>query len=161
MADYTSDLANARKLDGDIVAAGQPTAAQLDAARREGVHTVVNLRPAGEFDAFDEAARVRDAGMTYVHIPAGPDDINDASARRLDEALSAEGGCSALVHRERQPRRRAAGLSRASYPGPQRRRSDENRPRRRPEPEVAAGRGAKKLGRAVAWGCTVAISCTC
>ncbi|ROO24782.1 hypothetical protein SAOR_02320 [Salinisphaera orenii MK-B5] len=99
MADYTSDLANARKLDGDIVAAGQPTAAQLDAARREGVHTVVNLRPAGEFDAFDEAAHVRDAGMTYVHIPvAGPDDINDASARRLDEALGAEGGVPALVH---------------------------------------------------------------
>lgn len=98
MADYTSDLANARKLDGGIVAAGQPTAAQLDAARREGVNTIVNLRPAGEFDEYDEAAHVRDAGMTYVHIPvAGPDDINDANARRLDEALDND-GVPALVH---------------------------------------------------------------
>lgn len=99
MPDYTSDLVNARRLDGDIVAAGQPSSEQIYAARREGVKTVVNLRPAGEFDEFDEATHVREAGMAYVHIPvAGPEDINEVAARQLDEALSAHDSVPALVH---------------------------------------------------------------
>ena len=98
MTDYTQDLANARRPHSDIVTAGQPSADQLAAAADQGVKTVVNLRPVGEFDEFDEAAHVRDLGMRYVHIPvAGPDDINDANARTLDEALGAD-GVPAMVH---------------------------------------------------------------
>lgn len=97
MSDYTDDLAYAARMDDDIVTAGQPTAAQLEAAARGGVKTVVNLRPVGEFHEYDEAALVDEAGMTYVHIPvASPDDINDATARQLDEALA--DGTPALAH---------------------------------------------------------------
>ena len=89
MTDYASNIANAHPLENNVVAAGQPSAAQLKEALAGGVRTVVNLRPAGEFDEFDEAALIADAGMHYVHIPvAGPEDINDASARTLDAALA-------------------------------------------------------------------------
>lgn len=99
MADYTTDLINACRLDGDIVSAGQPTRSELDAASSQGVRTVVNLRPDGEFSEFDEASAVSDTGMRYVHIPvAGPDDINADSAGRLDQALSGSGAPPALVH---------------------------------------------------------------
>ena len=97
MTDYASDLNHAARYGDDIVTAGQPTEDQLASAAREGVQTVINLRPEGEFNEYDEARAVAEAGMRYVVIPvAGPDDINDASARQLDEALA--GGKPALVH---------------------------------------------------------------
>lgn len=99
MSDYPNELKNARRFGADIVTAGQPSREQLVAAGEAGVKTVVNLRPAHEFDEFDEARVVSDAGMRYVNIPvAGPDDINDTSARQLDDALAATHGTPALVH---------------------------------------------------------------
>ena len=99
MSDYPNDLKNARHFGADIVTAGQPNRAQLVAAGQAGVKTVVNLRPAGEFDEFDEARVVADAGMRYVNIPvAGANDIDDRQARDLDDALAAAGGTPALVH---------------------------------------------------------------
>lgn len=98
MSHYTDDLANAYQFEPGIVTAGQPTAEQIEAAQAQGVKTVINLRPEGEMQDFDEAALVKKAGMNYVHIPvAGPDDINDANARLLDEAL-VPGALPALVH---------------------------------------------------------------
>ena len=98
MADYTEGLANANRFEPGIITAGQPTAAQLEAAQAQGVKTVINLRPDGEMQEFDEAALVKKVGMNYVHIPvAGPEDINDANARLLDEAL-VPGARPALVH---------------------------------------------------------------
>ena len=97
MSDYTSDLSHAARYGNEIVTAGQPSEAQLQAAAREGVRTVINLRPAGEFNEYDEAAAVAAAGMTYLVIPvAGPDDINAGNAKQLDDAL--DGGTPALVH---------------------------------------------------------------
>ncbi|MBS64337.1 sulfur transferase domain-containing protein [Salinisphaera sp.] len=98
MTDYASNIANAHPLENNVVATGQPSAAQLREALAGSVRTVVNLRPAGEFDEFDEAGLVADAGMHYVHIPvAGPDDINDANAHTLDAAL-ADDRRPAIVH---------------------------------------------------------------
>ena len=98
MTDYASNIANAHPLANNVVASGQPSAAQLKKASADGVRTVINLRPAGEFDEFDEAALIADTGMHYVHIPvAGPDDINGANAQTLDTAL-AEDQRPAIVH---------------------------------------------------------------
>jgi uncharacterized protein (TIGR01244 family) len=98
MSDYTEALANVHQFEPGIVTAGQPTAEQLEAAQAQGVKTVINLRTNSEKQEFDEAALAKKVGMNYVHIPvAGPDDINDANARLLDEAL-APGALPALVH---------------------------------------------------------------
>lgn len=98
MSDYTEGLKNARRFERGIITSGQPTAAQIEAAQAQGVKTVINLRPEGEMEEFDEAALVKKTGMNYVHIPvAGPHDINEANARLLDEAL-VPGALPALVH---------------------------------------------------------------
>ena len=98
MSDYTEGLMNACRFERGIITAGQPTAAQLEAAQAQGVKTIINLRPEGEMSDFDEAALVNKTGMNYVHIPvAGADDINDKNARLLDEAL-VPGALPALVH---------------------------------------------------------------
>jgi len=49
--------------------AGQPEVAQLEGLRAQGVQAVLNLRPDSEFDATEEAAKVRELGMSYYNIP--------------------------------------------------------------------------------------------
>jgi uncharacterized protein (TIGR01244 family) len=72
-----------------LMVGGQPTLAQLEALRDGGYSTVVNLRRAGEFDTFDEAAEVARLGMEYVHIPVrNVESITRRDARALHEAIS-------------------------------------------------------------------------
>ena len=55
----------------DMFIAGQPTEAGLRELKAKGVTTVVNLRMPEEMAkvGFDEAALVKELGLTYVHIP--------------------------------------------------------------------------------------------
>jgi uncharacterized protein (TIGR01244 family) len=63
----------------EIATAGQPTAAQLADAAREGIKTIIDLRAANEPRGYDEAAAVEAAGMEYVLIPVTPVSLNDAA----------------------------------------------------------------------------------
>lgn len=73
--DFQSVIADA----GPAYVAGQPTEAALRDMAAKGVKTVVTLRTQQEMDnrrqvPFDEAALVKELGMTYVHIPLGGPD---------------------------------------------------------------------------------------
>lgn len=61
---------------GPLYIAGQPSEAGLRDMAAKGVKTVINLRTQPEMDnrqqvPFDEAAVLKELGMTYVHIPLG------------------------------------------------------------------------------------------
>lgn len=78
----------ARPFEG-LVVAGQPSAEQLERLSGEGFTTIINLRRAGEFDEFDEAAEVARLGMDYVHIPLrNVETIGASDADALHEAIS-------------------------------------------------------------------------
>src|SRR5687768_12272900 len=63
----------------DVYLAGQPTAEDLAQAKKDGIKTVINLRPDAEIKTFDERQAAEAAGLAYVHIPfAGADDVTDA-----------------------------------------------------------------------------------
>ena len=55
----------------DLFIAGQPTERALRELRAKGVTTVINLRMPEEMAqvGFDEAATLKELGVTYVHIP--------------------------------------------------------------------------------------------
>ncbi len=94
-----SDIPNARLIGNQILTGGQPAHATLDQLCQAGCCTVVNLRPTGEFGAFDEASAVTACGMRYVHIPvASPGDLTVENARRLHAALDADDEAVVLVH---------------------------------------------------------------
>jgi uncharacterized protein (TIGR01244 family) len=64
---------------GPVYVSGQPSEAALRDLASRGVKTVVNLRTQREVDnrqqvPFDEAALLKELGMTYVHIPLGGPD---------------------------------------------------------------------------------------
>ena len=63
----------------DVYLAGQPTAEDLAQAKKDGIKTVINLRPEAELKTFDERQAAEAAGLAYVHIPfAGADEATDA-----------------------------------------------------------------------------------
>ena len=64
---------------GSVYISGQPTEEGLQWLSENAVTTVVNLRTQPEMDdrekvPFDEASKVAELGMKYVHIPLGGDD---------------------------------------------------------------------------------------
>ena len=89
---------------GPAFVAGQPTADALREMKKSGVTTVVNLRTQPEMDnrqqvPFDEAALVKELGMTYVHIPLGGRDMpyTPAAVATFNDAMKAAGG-KVLLH---------------------------------------------------------------
>ena len=89
---------------GPIYIAGQPSEADLERFAAEGVSVVVNIRTPAEMDnrqrvPFDEAAKVEELGMEYVHLPQGGDDHPYApdTVDRFAEALARHEG-KALLH---------------------------------------------------------------
>lgn len=78
---------------------GQPSRECQEAARAAGYHTVVNLRPAGEFEDFDEACVVRELGIDYVHIPVtGAGSLNAEAVASLDAVLADQRRRPVLIH---------------------------------------------------------------
>ena len=82
----------------NLVVSGQPSLEQLESVSSAGYTTVINLRRAGEFDDFDEAAEVTRLGMAYVHIPVKDvESITPADAQALHEAITGATG-PVLLH---------------------------------------------------------------
>lgn len=86
----------------DLFIAGQPTEKALRDLKAKGVTTVINLRMPEEMAqiGFDEAALLKELGMTYVHIPMRGTPQNPYGPKQLDqfaEALSSAPG-KVLLH---------------------------------------------------------------
>lgn len=67
----TESIRNVIRVSERVITGGQPTEAQLEAARAEGVEAVVNLAPHDPENGAlpDEAGLVESLGMAYHHIP--------------------------------------------------------------------------------------------
>jgi uncharacterized protein (TIGR01244 family) len=82
----------------DLIVGGQPTVDQLEAASEKGFTTVINLRPIGEFDDYDEAAEVKRLGLEYIHIPIDDiESIKRSDAEALHQAITQAPG-PVLLH---------------------------------------------------------------
>jgi len=78
--------------------AGQPAAADFEAAKKEGVTTVINLRPPGEMH-WDERATVEGLGMTYYNLPvAGGQPFSRATFDMLDVIVASKSEEPILIH---------------------------------------------------------------
>jgi len=74
----------------DVWIGGQPTEKALRELKAQGVTTVVNLRMPQEMArvGFDEAALLRELGMTYVHLPLNGLSGNVYAPAALDQFTS-------------------------------------------------------------------------
>lgn len=93
------DILNAKMPAPELLTCGQPLPVQLDAARKAGYRTVINLRPPGEFGGFDEAAAAAGLGFRYVNIPiASPADLTVENAQKLANVLDDLDAYPVLLH---------------------------------------------------------------
>lgn len=65
----SSTIKNFFRVNEEICTAGQPTMEELEKLKAEGVKAVINLRLANEFNAEEEAAKTKELGLRYFHIP--------------------------------------------------------------------------------------------
>ncbi|WP_454832720.1 fused DSP-PTPase phosphatase/NAD kinase-like protein [Pseudoxanthomonas wuyuanensis] len=81
-----------------LITGGPPTPEQLDQLVADGVHTVIDLRPAGEGDAARQEAQINARGLRFHRLPiAGADDLTAANAATLKRLLD-ESGDGVLLH---------------------------------------------------------------
>ena len=84
---------------GLVYLAGQPSAADLEAAKAQGVKTVLNLRKKDEPVAFDEAATVAGLGIEYLSLPFGtPEELTDGVFTQARGVLSNSAKRPLLLH---------------------------------------------------------------
>lgn len=97
-APVANDVPGLRKPRPGLLTAGQPTPAAWSLLARDGVGTVINLRPDGEMSGRNEAAEVAAAGLAYHSLPvAGADGITAENARALMSLIENADG-DVLVH---------------------------------------------------------------
>ena len=93
------DIPNARMPAEGILTGGQPTVEHLEQAARDGYRTIVNLRPADEEGAWNEAPKAAELGMRYVAIPiASADGLTTEAARQLAEVVDDPEARPVMVH---------------------------------------------------------------
>lgn len=81
-----------------LATAGQPTAENLQAARDAGAEVVIDLRDPMEPRQFDEAAKVRELGMTYINTPVNPGSLDDATMDSVLTAIRENAERQVLLH---------------------------------------------------------------
>lgn len=87
------------RISDDFYVAGQPTAQELVEFAGDGGRHVIDLRGPSESPGFDEAAVVREAGMTYHKLPiTGAAGLTRENVRSLDSLLSRLEGEKTLLH---------------------------------------------------------------
>lgn len=83
----------------EIVTAGAIDASDIPMIRKDGVRHVIDLRADSETPDFDEAAAVREAGMSYDNLPIrGVQDLTRENVERFDHLITTRSHESTLVH---------------------------------------------------------------
>ncbi len=91
-------VANAVSPEPGIVSAGRIASGDIDGLRAAGIRHVIDLTPDAETPGFDEAAAVRDAGLSYSNLPlAGAADLTRDNVLAFD-ALMKQSARPVLVH---------------------------------------------------------------
>ena len=92
------DILNFLRLDNHYSTGGQPSMDDLDRMKAEGVKAVINLRRPVEFDAEEEAAKMKQLGLRYFSIPVDSKNPNDEEAAEFLKILADPQNRPAFIH---------------------------------------------------------------
>lgn len=89
------------KINARVSSGGQPSEADLAQLKASGVGTVINLRRPGEqdqpLDPQAEGDAAKRLGLSYVHIPVDPKNLDPKQAEAVAKAIAAAPG-SVYIH---------------------------------------------------------------
>ena len=81
-----------------VATAGQPEEEHFERLAEAGYKTVIDMRAIEEDRGLDEPEAVRGAGMEYVNIPVGHEDVDDETFERFRELMTDPERRPVLVH---------------------------------------------------------------
>jgi len=93
-----SSIKNFLRVDEQICTGGQPTMAELEKLKQEGVRAIINLRRPSEYNAEEEAAKARELGLRYVNIPVDHSDPKDSQVEDFLKATDDTANRPAFIH---------------------------------------------------------------
>ncbi len=91
-------MANAGQPLKDVATAGQPDQEDFERLAAAGYRTVIDLRQPGEDRGLNEPETVQLAGMEYVNVPVGHEDVDDETFERFREFMADLERRPTLVH---------------------------------------------------------------
>ncbi len=77
------DIYHAKFIELEVLAAGQPTAAQMKRLAEAGYNTDIDLRRPSEERGFEEPQVAKQEGLTYVNIPVSLELLDRATIERF------------------------------------------------------------------------------
>jgi uncharacterized protein (TIGR01244 family) len=94
----SSTIRNFFRVNEQICTGGQPTMEELEKLKAEGVKSVINLRRASEYNAEEEAAKVKELGLRYFHIPFDTNSPKDEAADEFLKVMADKGNLPVFIH---------------------------------------------------------------
>ncbi len=91
-------IVNFLRVNPQICTGGQPSMEDLEKMKAEGVRAIINLRQPGEFNAEEEAAKAKELGLRYVHIPVNGREPKDEYAKEFLKATDDPANRPAFIH---------------------------------------------------------------
>ena len=85
-----------KKIEDDVFIGPQPTAQDLDEARRQGIKTVVDLRLPSETQASNQDL-TKSHGLGYVNIPVDKENLSASQIGEFEAAIKDNAG-PFLIH---------------------------------------------------------------
>src|SRR5215475_13203463 len=93
-----SSIKNFLRLNEEICTGGQPTMAELEKLKQEGIRSIINLRRPSEYNAEEEAAKASELGLRYVNIPVDSSAPQDAQLADFLKATDDPANRPAFIH---------------------------------------------------------------
>ena len=93
-----SSIKNFLRVNEQFCTGGQPTMAELERLKQEGIRAIINLRLPNEYNAEEEAAKARELGLRYVNIPVDHSEPKDAQVEEFLKATDDAANRPAFIH---------------------------------------------------------------
>jgi uncharacterized protein (TIGR01244 family) len=97
-AKEASSIKNFLRVNDQICTGGQPTMAELEKLKQDGVRAIINLRRPSEYNAEEEAAKAGELGLRYVNIPVDSSELKDAQVEEFLRATDDPANRPAFIH---------------------------------------------------------------
>lgn len=91
-------ITNFFRVNDQVCTGGQPRMEDFEKMKKEGIRAIINLRQASEHDVAAEAAKAREAGLRYVHIPVNAREMKDEYAVEFLKATDDHANQPAFIH---------------------------------------------------------------
>jgi uncharacterized protein (TIGR01244 family) len=93
-----ANITNFLRVNEQICTGGQPALEDLEKMKAEGIHAIINLRQASEYNFAEEEAKAKEVGLRYVHIPVNSRELKDEYADAFLKATDDPANRPAFIH---------------------------------------------------------------